>query len=384
VSDENFLKNSKTISNLKLRLGYGQTGQQDVNNDYPYLANYSQGDPTAQYQFGADYFYVLRPAGYDANIQWEETETYNVGIDYGFLNGRLNGSLDFYVKNTSQLLSTIPVPAGSNFTNYILTNVGEMQNKGVEFSLDVIPYDSKDFTWDIGGNVTYNHNEITKLYKVTDTSTIGILTGNISGGVGNTVQIQAVGYPTYSFYVYQQNYDENGKPIEGDYTDFNGDGKITPDDRFIYQKAAPNVYAALYSSVRYKNWTAGFQLRGSWGNYLYNNVSANGGYFDNIDGSRKFINNLNASYYETQFQKAQYLSNYYVENASFVRCDNISVGYNFKNLISKKIGLTLTGVVQNVFVISGYSGLDPEVFNGIDNNIYPRPRIFSLILDLKL
>ena len=384
VSDENFLKNSKSISNLKLRLGYGQTGQQDVNNDYPYLANYSQGDPTAEYQFGADYFYVLRPAGYDANIQWEETETYNIGIDYGFLNGRINGSLDFYVKNTSQLLSTIPVPAGSNFTNYILTNVGEMQNKGVEFSLDVVPYDSKDFTWDIGGNVTYNHNEITKLYKVNDTSTIGILTGNISGGVGNTVQLQAVGYPTYSFYVYQQNYDENGKPIEGDYTDFNGDGKITPDDRFIYQKAAPNVYASLYSSVRYKNWTAGFQLRGSWGNYLYNNIASNGGYFDNIDGARKFINNLNASYYETQFQKAQYLSDYYVEDASFVRCDNISIGYNFKNLISKKIGLTLTGVVQNVFVISGYSGLDPEIYNGIDNNIYPRPTVYSLSINLKL
>jgi len=384
ISDENFLKNSKTISNLKLRLGYGVTGQQDIFNDYPYIANYAQGDPTAQYQFGNEFYYVLRPAGYDANIKWEQTITYNAGIDFGFINGRINGSLDVYDKKTSDLLSTIPVPAGTNFSNYILTNVGAMENKGVEFTLDVIPYDKKDFTWDIGGNVFYNHNEITKLNKVEDTSSVGVLTGGISGGVGNSIQIQAVGYPTYSFYVLQQLYDANGNPLEGQYTDFNGDGKNTPDDRYIYKKAAPDVTASLYSSFRYKNWTAGFQLRGSWGNWLYNNVASDFGWLNSIDGSRHFINNLVPSYLDTKFQKAQYTSDIYVENASFIKCDNINIGYDFKNLISKKFGLMATFAVQNVFTITKYSGLDPEIQSGIDNNIFPRPTIYSIDLDIKL
>ena len=394
ISDENFLKNSKAISNLKLRLGYGETGQQDIFADYPYIANYSQGDPTAQYQFGSSFYYVLRPDGYDADIKWESTVTYNVGLDYGFINGRINGSIDVYKKITSDLLSVIPVPAGSNFTNYILTNVGAMENRGIEFTVDVVPYDTKDFTWDIGGNVTYNHNEITKLSKVIDTSSVGILVGNIGGGVGNTVQIQAVGHPTYSYYVYQQLYDPNGNPIEANgqditdvdaFADLNHDGKITPDDLYISEHhPAPDVYAALSSSFRYKNWFASFQLRGSWGNYLYNNVAARLGYLTAIDGTRNFIETLSTSYYATKFVNPHYLSDFYVENASFVRCDNISLGYTFRDLTSRKIDLTLTGVVQNLFLISGYSGLDPEIQNGIDNNIYPNPTIYSIKLNVKL
>ncbi len=385
ISDESFLKNSKVISNLKLRLGYGETGQQDINNDYPYLANYAIGDLTAQYEFGNVFYYVLRPAGYDANIKWEETKTTNLGLDFGFYNGRINGSIDVYKKMTSDLLSTIPVPAGTNFTNLILTNVGAMENKGVELTLDVVPYDTKNFTWDIGGNVSYNHNEITKLSDVVDTSSVGIPVGGISGGVGNSIQIQAVGHPTYSFYVYQQLYNENGKPIEGGYFDANGDSIINSSDRYISKHhPAPNVYAAIYSSFRYKNWSAGFQLRGSWGNWMYNNVASNYGWFDAIDGSRHFINNLSTNYFDTQFKKAQYLSDAYLEDASFIRCDNISVGYTFRSLFAKKIGLTVTGIIQNLFVISGYSGIDPEISSGIDNNIYPRPTIYSINLNIKL
>jgi iron complex outermembrane receptor protein len=385
ISDENFLKNSNALSNLKLRLGYGVTGQQDVNSDYPYIANYSQGDPTAEYLFGTTYYYTLKPDGYDANIKWETTTTYNVGVDWGFINGRINGSIDLYKKVTDDLLATIPVPAGSNFTANILTNVGSLENSGVEFTIDVTPYDTKDFTWNIGGNVTYNHNEITNLTKVEDTSSIGILTGGISGGVGNTIQIQAVGYSINSFYAQQQLYDENGNPLEGQYADLNGDGAITPDDRYISDKSpVADVYGALYTSLRYRNWTFGMQIRGNFGNFVYNNVHSAQGWFNAIDGSRPYIFNLSTNFYETGFIKAQYLSDYYIEDASFVKCDNITLGYNFRNLLSKKIGLQITGVVQNAFTITGYSGLDPEIGNGIDNNIYPRPVIYSINVNLKL
>jgi iron complex outermembrane receptor protein len=385
ISDENFMSNVTTISNLKLRLGYGQTGQQDIGNDYPYIANYSQGDPSAQYLFGTTYYYILRPDGYDANIKWETTTTYNAGLDFGFINGRINGSIDVYKKVTDDLLAVIPVPAGSNFTNFILTNVGSLENTGVEFTLDVIPYDTKDFTWEIGGNVTYNVNEITKLSKVEDTSSVGILTGGISGGVGNTIQIHAVGHPVSTFYVQQQLYDEDGNPLEGQYADLNGDGVITPDDRYISEHSpAPTVYGAIYTSVRYKNWSGAIQLRGSAGNWMYNNVASSQGWFNSIDGSRPYLFNLSTNYYETGFIKAQYLSDVYLEDASFIKCDNISVGYNFKNLLAKKIGLTVTGVVQNAFTITGYSGLDPEISSGIDNNIYPRPTIYSINLNIKL
>lgn len=385
ISDENFLKNSSALSNLKLRLGYGVTGQQDIYQDYPYIANYSQGDPSAQYLFGDQYYYILRPDGYDANIKWEETATLNAGLDWGFINGRINGTIDVYQKKTSDLLAVIPVPAGSNFTANILTNVGNLTNTGFEFTVDVIPYDTKDFTWDIGGNITYNHNEITNLTKVTDTSTIGILTGGISGGVGNTVQIQAVGHSINSFYLQQQLYNEDGSPIEGSYADLNGDGAITPDDRYISDyHAAPSWYGAFYTSLRYKNWTFGTQMRFNIGNWMYNNVHSGQGWFGSIDGSRPYIFNLSTNYYETGFQKAQYLSDIYLENASFLKCDNITLGYDFKNLLSKKIGLQVTGVVQNAFTITGYSGLDPEINSGIDNNIYPRPVIYSLNINLKL
>jgi iron complex outermembrane receptor protein len=383
ISDEPFLRGSRLLSNLKLRLGYGITGQQDVNADYPYIAYYTQSDSTAQYQFGDQYYYLLRPDGYDANIKWEETETFNAGLDFGFLNGRISGSIDIYKKLTSDLLAQIPVPAGSNFTNSILTNVGNIENKGVELTLNLVPFDTKDFFWEFGGNLTYNKNEITKLSKVQDTSSAGILVGGIAGGVGSTIQIHSVGYSPYSFYVYQQLYDEDGNPIEGSYADLNGDSIINQDDKVRSHDPAPKVFIGFYSSFNFRQWSAGFSLRANIGNYVYNNVNSQYANYSNIDGSKNYMGNVTSSYYDTEFKVPQFLSDYYLEDGSFLRMDNISLGYNFNNLIKDKLSLKVTGVVQNVFVISGYSGLDPEVFNGIDNNVYPRPRIFSLILDLK-
>lgn len=389
ISDESFLKNVEAISNLKIRLGYGVTGQQDLPptlSDYPYIANYQPGESTAQYQFGNEFYPVLRPDGYDANIKWEETATYNVGLDFGFANGRISGTLDFYKKLTTDLLAVIPVAAGTNFTNNILTNVGSLENQGVEVTLDLVLVDNTNFTWELGGNVTYNHNEITKLTKVQDPDDVGILVGNISGGVGNTIQVHTVGYPTNSFYVYQQIYDsvETDKPLEGQYADLNGDGKITPDDRYRYEKPAPDVFAGLYSNFTYKNWFAGFAMRGSFGNFMYNNVSSQYANFQNIDGSKNYLSNLTTDYYSTEFVKPQYLSDYYVTDASFIRMDNINIGYNFRDIMNGKTSLKVSAIVQNVFVISDYTGLDPEISGGIDNNIYPRPRIFSINLSLNL
>ncbi|HUM47148.1 MAG TPA: TonB-dependent receptor, partial [Chitinophagales bacterium] len=321
---------------------------------------------------------------YDANIKWEETVTYNVGLDFGFINGRINGSIDVYKKLTDDLLAVIPVPAGTNFTNNILTNVGSLENQGVELTLNLVPFDSQNFTWEIGGNVSYNKNEITKLTKIQDPDDVGVLVGGISGGVGNTVQVHTVGYPTNTFYVYQQIYDEDGKPIEGEYEDLNGDGIINPDDRYRYEKPAPDVFMGVYTNFAWKNWNAGAQMRGSFGNYMYNNVNSQYAFYSNINGSKNYMANLPESYFSSEFVNPQFLSDFYVENASYFRLDNISLGYNFKNIINGSTSLKITAIVQNVFVISDYSGLDPEVSGGIDNNIYPRPRIFSVNVSLNL
>ncbi len=394
LSEEPFLKDVRTLSNLKLRIGWGITGQQDIYSDYPYFANYTVGNSTAQYQFGDQFYYVLRPDGYDANVRWEQTATRNVGLDFGLAGGRIFGSVDWYQKTTTDLLAVIPVPAGTNFTNQLLTNVGSMENKGVELSLGMVPIDSRHWRWDVGFNATRNINTITKLTKVPDTASVGILVGGISGGIGNTIQVHTVGYPMFSFYVFEQLYDENGKPVvptgnaiadTAAFKDRNGDGRITPDDRYRFESPAPDVYLGFYSSVSYKRWTLSASLRASIGNYVYNNVNAERGTFAFVDGSKNYINNLVEDYYNTQFQKNpiyQFQSDYYVEDASFLRLDNISIGYHFGEIIPDRLSVRTLLTVQNVFVLTQYSGIDPEIVGGIDNNIYPRPRIYSLNLQL--
>ena len=379
ISEENFIKKSTVISDLKLRLGYGITGQQDVNSDYPYLPKYTLSQSSAQYQFGSTFYNTLRPEGYDANIKWEETATLNAGIDWALKTARISGSIDVYNRKTKDLLSIIPVPAGSNLTNQILTNVGNIENKGIEFALNFSPIHTSTFNWDVAFNITRNKNTISNLSKVPNPNFLGVLTGGISGGVGNTVQIHTVGYPTNSFYLYQQVYNENGQPLEGVYVDNNKDGVVSNADLYRYKSPQPDYYFGVSSQLTYNNWFAGIVTRASIGNYVYNNVNSTAGTFRN--SSVGYLNNVTRNAIFTGFENSQYFSDYYVENASFFRADNVNVGYNIGK-IKNKADATISLNVQNAFVITKYSGLDPEVSGGIDNNIYPRPRTISLGLNV--
>lgn len=376
IKEESFLRDSEVLSDLKLRLGYGVTGQQNISdNDYPYMPRYTYGEPTAQYQFGDTYYTTIRPEGYDANIKWEETTTYNIGLDYGFVDNRINGAIDFYQRNTNDLINFIPVPAGTNLTNYILTNVGNLENKGVEFTINTIPVSTKDLTWEIGLNATYQKTEITKLTANEDPTYIGVQVGGISGAVGNTIQIHSVGYAPNSFFVYEQVYDDAGKPIEGLFVDRNGDKVITNDDRYRYNKPAADVFMGFSSKLNYKNWDFGFNGRISLGNYVYNNIWS-GQSTAYVYQSTGVLNNVHESAIYTGFENPKYFSDYYVQHASFLKLDNVNLGYTFTNFYNSRMKIRLYGTAQNLFTLTEYEGLDPEIAGGIDNNSYPRPRTF--------
>ncbi len=385
IKDESFLKDVDALSDLKLRMGYGITGQQNIStNNYPYLSQYTRGLSDAMYQFGNTFYNTLRPAGYDSGIKWEETDTYNMGLDYGVLNNRISGAVDVYLKKTKNLINTIPVPAGSNLTNQIMTNVGNMENRGIEFTVNAKPIDSDNISWDVSVNATYNKNKITKLTATNDPSYIGVYTGGITGGTGQTAQIQSVGYPMNSFFVYEQAYDANHKPIEGLYVDRNHDGVINSADLYQYKKAAPNEYFGFSSKLNYYKWEFSFTGRMQLGNYVYNNVAANSGSYSSLYNSgAQYLSNVSKNVLKTSFVNAQLLSDYYVQKASFLKMDNITLAYNFQNLFHKKIDAKVYGSVNNVFTITKYKGIDSEVDGGIDNNVYPRPRIvlFGLSLD---
>jgi TonB-dependent starch-binding outer membrane protein SusC len=382
LSEESGFKD--LFSDLKLRVGYGVTGQQNLPtdiSDYPFLARFTGAENTAQYQFGNTFFPTLRPEGYDVNIKWEETATRNLGLDFSTKNSRFGGSIDVYKRETSDLLSVIPVPAGSNLTNRILTNVGSMTNTGIELSLNLVPIRSNDFNWDVNFNITHNKNTITNLTKVPDASSSGILTGGISGGVGNTIQINSVGYPRNTFYVYKQVYNATGVPIEGLYVDVKNDSKTSPDDRYRYKQADPRIFMGFSTGVTWKDLSAGFVLRANVDNYVYNNVKANTGVF--TQSSNPFISNVTPTALTTGFGNYQYFSDYYLENGSFLRMDNLSLGYDLNNILrNKRLTAKLSFVVQNVFTITEYTGIDPEIGDGIDNNFYPRPRTISLGLNV--
>lgn len=399
LSEEKFLKKVESISFLKVRAGFGVTGQQDGIGDYSYIPNYQQSSVTAQYAFGGVFYTGLRPDGYDANLKWEETKSYNLGLDYGFLKDRISGSIDVYRKETSDLLATVPAVAGTNFTNYILTNVGSMLNQGVEFSTNVGVIAKKKTRLDVMFNATFNKNEVTKLSQVDDPDSPGILVGGISGGIGNTVQVHQIGLPTFTYFVYEQKYDANGRPIEvgaldangvayndeDAFVDRNGDNIINIEDRYYAKQVAPKYFLGLSLNFTHNKWYAGMSMRSELGGTIYNNIHSNNGTYQGVNGAQGFLNNISSLYYEEEFQKTtetQLLSDHYLEKANFFRMDYINVGYNFGKLkfVKEKIGLNATFVVSNVFVLTKYSGLDPEVNGGIDNNIYPRPRTFSLNL----
>ena len=276
VNEEPFLRNVDWLSNLKLRLGWGITGQQNINQgDYPSIATYHTNQHGSYYWFGNNEIIPITPKGYAAQIKWEETTTYNIGLDFGFMRNRINGSIDVYKRVTKDLLNRVPVAAGTNLTNYLLMNVGDMENKGIEVALNVVPFEKKDLRWELGVNVSYNKNEITKLTASDDPSYPGVETGGISGGVGNNIQIQKVGNPINSFYVLQQVYDEAGQPLEGVYVDRNHDGQITDDDRYVYYKPDADVNIGFNTELNYKKWTLSAAFRASLGNYVYNNVASN-------------------------------------------------------------------------------------------------------------
>lgn len=380
---EEFFKNNQTVNDLKLRLGWGVTGQQDIGDYYGYLPRYTLSTSTAQYQFGNTFYSFLRPSGYDPNIKWETTTTQNIGVDFALLDNRITGSVDFYNKKTRDLLSTVPVAPGSNFVNQLLTNVGNIENRGVEIVINTIPIRKNDFQWDFGFNVTYQTSKITNLLKQQDPKFTGIDVSGIAGGTGNTIQKHAVGYRPYTFFVYKQVYDKSGKPIEGLYEDLNRDGKIDDADRYFYKQGSPDFLLGFNTTFTYKKYSLGLAAHGMIGNYLYNNVNSDRAAFRNVQNPINFVQNAPVSYFNTGFFNNQYLSDYYVENASFFRLDNINLGYNVGKVFGNKASMRLAASVQNVFVITKYSGLDPELANeGIDNAIYPRPRIFSLGLNL--
>jgi len=384
--NEEFFKKSNVVSDLKLRLGWGITGQQDIGNYYPYMSRYSKSESTAQYQFGSNFYSFLRPAAYDANIKWETTTTNNIGLDFGFFKGRISGNLDVYQKKTKDLLSVVPIAPGANFDISLLTNVGNMENKGVEFALNTIPVQTKDFSWNFGFNVTYNESKITNLLKQSDASFTGIEVSGISGGTGNNIGKFVVDYAPYTFFVYKQVYDKtSGAPIEGLYEDINRDGAINAADRYYYKKPAPDFMIGVNTQFTYKKWSMGLVGHAMLGNYMYNNFNSNSGTIRALKNPLLYVQNVSVDYLNTKFVNMQYLSDYYIENASFFRLDNINLGYDagkvFKNGTSK---LRITANIQNVFVITKYSGLDPENASstGVDNVIYPRPRIFSVGFNL--
>lgn len=377
-----------TFSDLKLRFGWGVTGQQDINSgDFPYLAAYTPGQGLL-YQFGGAFYDVLRPNPYDAQIKWEETTSTNFGLDFGIRQAKISGSIDFYMKKTEDLINEIDAPAGTNFSNKVVTNIGSLENKGVEFTLNYTPIQKANFTWDLNFNATYNQNKITALTRNDNEDYLGVLTGDVSGGTGAYGQIHSTGYARSSFFLYQQVYDENGSPLEGVFVDQNNDGVISELDRYHYQNPDANYFLGFSSQMTYKNLNFGFIMRSNLGNYVFNNVASGSSSYSSMTGAGNFIFNLNADVKDTQFNSSTgrdriNLSDYFVENASFLKMDNLNVGYDLSSLFkTSKLRANLGFIVQNVFTITNYTGLDPEVQGGIDRNIYPRPRTYSLNLNL--
>jgi TonB-dependent starch-binding outer membrane protein SusC len=382
---EEFFPTSNAVSEFKLRFGWGITGQQDGIGLYSYLPVYSQSNVAAQYQFGNAFYNFLRPGAYDPDLKWETTTTENIGLDFGFLGNRITGSVEVYRKKTKDLLSVVPVAAGGNFDIQILTNVGNVENKGVEFTLNTIPVKTNKFMWEFGFNVTYNNSRITNLLKQQDPNFKGIETSGISGGTGNNIGRHVVGNAPYTFFVYKQVYDQaTGKPIEGLYEDLNRDGIINESDRYLYKKPAPDMLFGINTQFTYGKLTLGLAAHGTIANYMYNNYFSNSGVLRATQNPLNFISNASRNYLDTRFNNNRYLSDYYIENASFLRLDNINLGYNVGRVLNGKANLRLAGSVQNVFVITNYKGLDPEVASNeqVDNNIYPRPRIYSLGINL--
>ena len=387
INNESFLKNVKWIDELKLRLGWGMTGQQNGIDDFYYTPKYTISDTYALYPFGNQYYQTMRPSKYNPDLTWEKTTTYNGGLDFTALNGRFGFNVDGYYRKTTDLLSEVGIAGGTNFGDKLLKNIGSLENYGVELAFNVKPIVTKDFVWDVTYNVGWNHNEITKLEAgLQDWVETG---GTISRGNNTLVQVNKVGEPLNSFYVYQQVYDENGKPIEGLYVDRNGNGKIDPDDRYCYKSPAPDVIMGLTTKFIYKNWDFSAAFHASIGNYVYYDFLNNKAELMKINDTNLYRNTtaeaVNLGFMGTTDDPTN-LSDYFVRNASYLKCSNMTLGYSFPALIKAGAEKICSGriyfTVQNPFIITKYKGIDPEVSSGIDSNPYPRPISFQLGLNL--
>jgi iron complex outermembrane receptor protein len=386
INEESFLRDVDAVSNLKLRLGYGVTGQQEGIGDYTYFASYTPNSTGAYYQIvgdGATY----RPDAYNKDLTWEKTTTWNAGMDFGFWNDRLTASVDYYYRKTTDLINTVYVAAGSNFKNKVTSNIGSLHNQGIEFAITYRPIVSHDLNWEVGFNVTHNTSKIDELTQGKNTNYI-ITHGGLAVGDSGSDGIMGycVGQPVTAFYCYQQVYDKNGQPIEGEFVDRDGNGVINSNDRYFYKKVDPDAVLGFTSKVTYKNWDLGFSLRASIGNYVYNGVEAGN---SNMSTTGLFSGNawhnrpvMCVAKNWQNVTAIDALSDYFIQNASFLKCDNITLGYSFDKLFGQKISGRVYATAQNVFTITDYKGLDPEISGGYDGNIYPRPFVGILGLSL--
>lgn len=381
LTEEPWLKNQKVLSNLKLRASYGVTGQQEGIGNYNYLPVYTYSVTGAEAFINGQYINTYRPEAYVSDLKWETTTSWNFGLDFGFLNGRIGGAIDFYTRKTKDLLASVPTAAGTNFSKTILTNVGNVDSKGIEISLNATPIQTKDWEWNLSYNFTWQNMKVKNLSLTKGGSQTNVKVGPSIDAY--QFQVLSEGYEPYMFYVYHQLYDsKTGKPIEGAYADLNHDGEINESDLYRYHSPAPKYIMGLSTSLRYKQLTLGMSFRANIDNYVYNGMGMSTGAFETVSYNNSQLNNLNTSFLKTGFKTRQYLSDYYVENASFLKLDNLSLSYNVGK-INKWASLTVSAMVQNVFTITGYSGTDPEVPNGMDNSFYPRPRTYSVSLGLQ-
>lgn len=376
LNEEGFMKGISWLNSLKLRVSYGVTGQQEIGNNYGYMPVYNTSTPGAYYLMGKDYIPMLRPQGYISNLKWETTTSWNYGFDFSVLDNRLSGSFDYYTRKTKDLLAEVPVPAGANFNSRMTTNVGNVDSQGLEFTLNATPVTTKDFTWDVSFNATWQSMKVKNLSLAPGTATVNTLVGPTFDSYA--IQVLSEGYEPYMFYLYHQLYDNNGKPIEGMYADTNDDGVIDNNDRYRCKSPTPDWILGFSTNLQWKKWTLGFSLRANIGNYVYNGNAMSMGAWETVSYNTYQLNNLNASYLKTGFQHRQRLSDYYLENASFLKMDNISLRYTFGKISDWCSNLYVGAMIQNVFTLTKYSGVDPEVPNGCDNSFYPRPRTFSL------
>ena len=381
LTEEPWLKNQKILSNLKLRASYGVTGQQEGIGNYNYLPVYTYSVTGAEAFINGQYINTYRPEAYVSDLKWETTTSWNFGLDFGFLDGRIGGAIDFYTRKTKDLLASVPTAAGTNFSKTILTNVGNVDSKGIEVSLNATPIQTKDWEWNLSYNFTWQNMKVKNLSLTKGGSQTNVKVGPSIDAY--QFQVLSEGYEPYMFYVYHQLYDsKTGKPIEGAYADLNNDGEINDADLYRYHSPAPKYIMGLSTSLRYKQLTLGMSFRANIDNYVYNGMGMSTGAFETVSYNNSQLNNLNTSFLKTGFKTRQYLSDYYVENASFLKLDNLSLSYNVGK-INKWASLTVSAMVQNVFTITGYSGTDPEVPNGMDNSFYPRPRTYSVSLGLQ-